>query len=154
MRVRQATLKDKDQIFKLFDELTDEVNKKRGYATDTRRTVEIGSRVFEEIIERKDTMIFVAEDESRNQLLGLVTFYLLPNIRHGWHRGHVEDIVVTKSSRNQGVGKKMFAAVKEYCRKNNIKVIKLDSGNELTNAHRFYEKVGGKHTEKMFRFDL
>jgi GNAT superfamily N-acetyltransferase len=154
MKIRKATLKDKKQIFKLFDELTGEVNKKRGYTTYDRKSIEVGSKVFEEIIKRKDTMIFVADDEKEKRLVGLITFYLLPNIRHGWHRGHVEDIVVTKKYRNQGVGTRLFEAIKEHCRINKIKVIKLNSGIELTGAHKFYEKMGGKHTEKMFRFDL
>ncbi len=97
-------------------------------------------------------MIFVAEEGGK--LAGLVTFYLLPNIRHGWHRGHIEDVIVSQSFRRRGVGTKLFDAIKAYCRTNNIKVIKLDSGLELVDAHKFYEKQGGKYTEKMFRFDL
>ena len=52
------------------------------------------------------------------------------------------------------MGTQLFNAVKDYCRKNNIKVIKLDSGNELTSAHKFYEKNGGRTSERFFRFDL
>lgn len=45
-------------------------------------------------------------------------------------------------------------AIIAYCKKSKIKVIKLDSVLELEEAHRFYEKHGGKHTEKMYRFDI
>ncbi len=139
MKVRLATTKDKDQVLKLLDEFSALLKAKD-------KPSQMGGVVFEEVIGRNDTMIFVAEEEG--ELLGMATFYLLPNIRHGWHRGHVEDFFVTDEARNQGVGTQLLTAMKEYCRKHNIKVIKLDSGNELTSAHRFYEKNGGKSTEK------
>ena len=71
-------------------------------------------------------------------------------MRHGWHRGHVEDFIVNET----GIGTQLFNAIKQYCKENNIKVVKLDSGVDLIGAHQFYEKIGGKFTEKMFRFDI
>jgi GNAT superfamily N-acetyltransferase len=97
-------------------------------------------------------MIFVAEEAEK--VLGVITFYILPSTRHGSHRGHIEDCVVSKTARGKGVGTQLLDAVKEYCKQNNIKVFKLDSGSYLTDAHKFYEKNGGKQTEKMFRFDI
>lgn len=81
-------------------------------------------------------------------------FYILPNIRHGWHRGHIEDFFTTASYRGKGVGTQIFTAIKDYCRNNTITVIKLDSEKDLLNSHKFYEKNGGTFTKKMFRFDL
>ena len=108
--------------------------------------------MFDEIISRDDTKIFVIEENG--QILGMSTFYLLPNIRHGWKRGHIEDFFITKNARNKGAGTFLLKSIKDYCRKNNIKVIKLNSGNELVKAHYFYEKNGGKTTERFFRFDI
>ena len=59
-----------------------------------------------------------------------------------------------KEYRRKGVGKALFDALKTWCKKHNVNVIKLDSGLELPDAHKFYESMGGKFTEKMFRFDL
>ncbi len=145
MTIRVATVKDKVQIMQLFDEFSALLHAKEIPS-------QIGGKIFDEILERSDTKIFVAEE--KDKLLGFVTFYLLPNIRHGWHRGHIEDFFVTDSARGNRVGTELFTAIKEYCKKNSIKVIKLDSGNELSDAHRFYQKNGGRFTEKMFRFDL
>ena len=152
MNIRFADQKDKESVLKLLDELGEEVNKKMGYSPHNAEAQKVGGRVFEEIISRKDTLIFVAEENK--ELIGLITLYLLTNMRHGWHRGHVEDFVVSEKKRGKGIGTQLFDAVKQYCRENNIKVIKLDSGIDLTNAHRFYEKNGGKFTEKMFRFEI
>lgn len=145
MTIRLANSQDKDQVLELFDEFS-----AMFHTAD--KPSQVGGAIFDEIMGRKDTMIFVAEEN--NRLQGLATFYLLPNVRHGWHRGHVEDFFVTSTARGSGVGTQLFDAIKDYCRKNNVKVVKLDSGNELTSAHKFYEKNGGKTSERFFRFDI
>lgn len=145
MEVRFAISNDKAQVLKLFDEFSLMIKAKDIPS-------KVGSAIFDEIVSRDDTKIFVVEENS--QILGIATFYLLPNIRHGWKRGHIEDFFVTNSARSKGVGTFLLSSIKDYCRKNNIKVIKLNSGNELINAHSFYEKNGGKTTERFFRFDI
>jgi len=70
------------------------------------------------------------------------------------HRGHIEDIVVSKDMRGKGIGTKLLGAIKEFCKQNDISVFKLDSNNDLGDAHQFYLKNGGKQTELMYRFDI
>ena len=151
MKVRFARAADKKYVLKLLDEIGNELNKKRG-TKDSKNAQKQGGTLFDEIVGRKDTMIFLAVDKEK--IVGVANFYLLPNIRHGWHRGHIEDFVVSGKMRRKGVGSVLMDAIKAYCMKNKIKVIKLDSGLELKEAHKFYEKHGGRHTEKMYRFDL
>jgi GNAT superfamily N-acetyltransferase len=145
MNVRFATFNDKNQILKLFDEFGILIKAKEIPS-------KVGGPIYDEIVSRNDTKIFIIEDN--NRIVGLATFYLLPNIRHGWKRGHIEDFFVTKTARGKGVGTFLLKSIKDYCRKNNIKVIKLHSGNDLVEAHHFYEKSGGKSTERFFRFDI
>ena len=145
MDIRVATMSDKKEVLRLLDEFGSMLKAKVAPS-------EVGESIFDEIIGRKDTKIFVAEEEGR--LIGVATFYVLPNIRHGWHRGHIEDFFVTAGEQGKGVGKKIFEFIQHFCKQNNIKVIKLDSGNELLQAHAFYEKLGGRTTERFFRFDI
>ncbi len=145
MTIRLANQQDKAQVLELFDQFSRLFN-----ASDI--PSEVGGDIYDEVISRSDILIFVAEDNG--SVVGLATLYLLPNIRHGWYRGHIEDFFTVESMRGKGVGTKIFEAIKEYCRKNNVQVIKLDSAVDLNDAHAFYEKNGGQFTEKMFRFDI
>jgi len=145
MNIRFATPQDKEQILKLMDEFN--VLLKSDHVPS-----KIGGAVFDEIINRDDNKIFVAEENDK--LIGTATIYLLPNIRHGWHQGYIKDFFTTESMRGKGVGTATFEAIKDYCRKNNVKVIKLATGNELIGAQKFYEEKGGKSTERFFRFDI
>lgn len=152
MTVRLATPKDKMAVLSLMDELGEEINKKRGYSPHNAEASRVGGGMFDEVVRRKDTTIFVAEEDGK--LVGLMTFYLLPNLRHGFYGGHIEDVVVSAPHRRKGIGTALFAAVKQYCVTHGVSVIKLDSALQLTEAHAFYERQGGVHTEIMYRFDL
>ena len=152
MNIRLATKKDKEQVLQLFDEFSTFLKQRISLLKAEDIPSQVGGKIFDEVVSRKDTMIFVAEEN--NKLVGLITFYLLPNIKHGWKRGHIEDSFVTNSMRGKGVGTALFSSLKDYCIKNNIKVIKLDSSFDLPEAHKFYEAMGGKSTERFFRFDL
>ena len=150
--IRLARTDDEAEVLKLLDVLGDSLNKNRGFSPSNLEAVNKGGPVFRNVVGRKDTMIFVYEDNGR--IVGLITFYVLPSIRHGNYRGHIEDVVVDTSQRRKGIASQLMEAVKKYCKTNGIKVIKLDSGNELNEAHNFYIRNGGKQTEQMFRFDL
>ncbi|HLL60345.1 MAG TPA: GNAT family N-acetyltransferase [Candidatus Nitrosocosmicus sp.] len=152
MNVRLANIDDKQSVLALLDQLGDEVNRTRGIFTPNTEAQTVGGPIFEEILSRKDTLIFLAEE--KEEIIGLATFYILPIMRHGNYAGHIEEFIVDKVMRGKGIGTALFDAIKKYCKENNIKVIKLDSGIELTEAHKFYEKNGGKFTEMMFRFDI
>src|SRR5690349_8079825 len=114
MDVRIATPSDKDQVLKLMDEMASVVYQNSPYQKPTGNPSEIGGPIYDEIMDRKDTMIFVAEE--RGAIVGLMTFYLLPNIRHGWHRGHIEDALVQQNWRRKGVGTALLSAIKHYCK--------------------------------------
>jgi GNAT superfamily N-acetyltransferase len=145
MTIREATPADKAQVLALFDEFSILM-----HSTDM--ATQIGSQQYDEVMSDSHMRIFVAEENRR--LLGLITLYLIPNIRHGHRRAHIEDVFVSATSRHGGVGTALFNAVKDFCRSQGVNTIKLDSGNELTAAHKFYEKHGGRTSERFFRFDL
>lgn len=86
--------------------------------------------------------------------VGIATFFIYPVIRRGHYRGQLEEMVVTETMRGKGIGSKLIEPVIAYCKQNNIPTMRLNSGLEFTGAHAFYEKHGGKFTEKMYRFDL
>lgn len=152
MNIRFATIKDKDAVLSLLDELISEVNKKNNKTSKVTEGQKKRNKIFEELLNRTDVKIFVAQENS--QILGVADLFILPVMRRGYNQGHVEDLVVTEKSRGKGIGSALINAVIHYCRQNNVKVIMLTSGLELTNAHKFYEKNGGVFTEKMFRFEI
>ncbi len=61
MNVRFATSKDKKAVLALMDELGEEINRARGYSPHNTEATRVGGSMFDEIISRRDTMIFVKD---------------------------------------------------------------------------------------------
>lgn len=122
MLIRFATSDDKATVLALLDELGEEIDRKAGYSPRNAEARAVGAPLFDEVVSRKDTLVFVADDNGN--LLGLVSLYIIPNMRHGSHRGHIEDFVVSEAARGRGVGTKLFDAVKAYCKEHGIRTIK------------------------------
>lgn len=151
MKIRMAESSDEKSILSLLDELIACVNKKSKFPPRFAESDEVRSKIFQNLLKRNDVKIFVVEENEK--VVAMADVFILPIMRRGANHAHIEDFVVADVMRGKGIGTKLMEYIKDYCLKNNIKVIKLASGLELENAHRFYEKNGGKFTEKMFRFE-
>ncbi len=151
MIVRFAAKKDKKQVLDLLDELVNEFKKRSGLSPipqdNKKRT-----KIYDEELKRNDIKIFVVQDN--NRLVGVAELFIIPVLRRGYYQGVIESFIITGKSRGKGIGSLLLNKIFEYCKSNKLKVIKLTSSLELVDAHEFYEKHGGKFTEKMYRFDL
>jgi GNAT superfamily N-acetyltransferase len=84
--------------------------------------------------------VLVAAAEGR--LLGLCTAYMdLTSVRYG-RRCWVEDLAVDPEERSRGIGAGLLEAALEWARGKGASHLELDSGEERTDAHRFYEREG------------
>src|SRR3990167_10126835 len=108
MIIRLAKLADKQQVLRVLDELGEEVNQQMGYSPHNKEAQKVGGAKFEEVVRRKDTLIFVATEN--HQIVGVLSLYFLPNMRHGYELGHIEDLVVSEKVRRKGVGTKLLTA--------------------------------------------
>ncbi len=152
MNIRFATIDDNDAVLSLLDELIKQANLKSGSPLTSPEREETRRNQYKKLLSREDVKIFVAENEGR--LVGVVDLFIIPIMRRGYFQGHIEDFVITEEMRGKGVGSKLLEEIKSYCKKNNIKVIKLTTAVEFEEAQKFYEKNDGKFTERMYRFDL
>lgn len=151
MEIRLAKLEDKENVLQILDELIAEVNKKMG-STAVHESNEARFNLYEKMLKRDDVKIFVAEE--KGEIVGVAEFFIVPILRRGYYQGVIESLIVKESMRGAGIGSALFEKIVNFCKENNISVIKVNSGNELTEAHKFYESHGGKFKEKLFRFDL
>ena len=85
---------------------------------------------------------FVAEKD--NEILGIALFYerfstwVGPTI-------HLEDLIVTESNRNMGIGKALYGKVIKYAYTKNYKRVAWEVLDWNTNAIAFYESTGANY---------
>jgi len=152
IKITSAKKDDFKQIVDLLDEISESIRSKRGWSNYTLNTKRTSQRnIFQNIL-NSESKIFVAR--KNNEIIGLINMQIINNIRHGWKRAHLEEVVVRNDFRRKGVGTKMLSAVIEFCKKKNISVIKLLCGRQLNEGQQFYEKNGFLFTDKGYRLEI
>lgn len=83
-----------------------------------------------------DILVAVANDE----IIGMCTMQSLVSTAEGGIVGIVEDLVVSKSYRRQGVGEMLLAEIERLARKKNMRRLQLLTNMENQAALNFYAK--------------
>lgn len=152
MIIRLATAKDRDQVLGLLNQLGEVINTLVHFDADNQRALELGRENYDRAIKRDDRRIFVAEDGA--EILGLATFFILNDFITGRPFAHIDDFVVDKAHRKQGIGTAILNFIKVYAKDNGIHVVELTSSLPLVDAHAFYESRGGKFARKVIKFEI
>jgi len=126
MRIREITLNDLDRVFELLNELYSYNLKYEKFKENYKLKLK----------DRNSYNIVAVED---NKILGVLTSDIQVKLRREKNQCYVEDLIVDKEYRNQGIGKKLLQHVINYARTNNCEIIKLSSFITNDKAHKFYE---------------
>ncbi|KXN68583.1 acyl-CoA N-acyltransferase [Conidiobolus coronatus NRRL 28638] len=102
---------------------------------------------------KRDYKVFFAV--FRNKVVGLISFkseQMLLCIDQKW--AIVDEIVVDKDCRNQGIGKILLDYLCKHLKENDYKHILVLSGDDVKQAHNFYAKYGMQKIGVFFKHDL
>jgi GNAT superfamily N-acetyltransferase len=98
-------------------------------------------QIFEKIRQYPNYEVFVAQ--IGEEIVGTFAFLVMDNLAHnGLPAGVIEDVVVTHSQRNKGIGKAMMVFAIERAKEYRCYKVALSSSLKRTDAHKFYEKLG------------
>ncbi len=151
--IRIATAKDCEELINLFDEITTSIQNVGGkWENYTNNSTFLQKKKVLNDILLSDSKVFIAE--YLGKIIGAINLQIINNIRHGWKRAHLEEVIIENNYRGKGVGSMLMLHIKDYCQMNNIKSIKLMCGKQLVNSQEFYEKNGFIFTDKGYRFEL
>ena len=149
VKVYFANFRDSDEIITVLDEISYTIKAKYPlYSIGSTYVDKL--KTIQKLLET-DSKIFVAK--YNNQIIGIVNLQIIFNIRHGYKRGHIEEIVVEEKYRKKGVGSLLLTKVAEYCNKCNITSIKLNCRKELKEARKFYEENNFKFVDIGYRLE-
>ena len=132
LRIREAATADLDAVLHLYEAagLDDPGENDRGAA-----------RVFFAQIAAAGGQVLVAEHDG--ELLGTLTFFVLPLLAHQGRPGAlVEDVAVHPGAQGGGIGRRLMDEAMRRARKAGCYKLALSSNASRVAAHAFYERLG------------
>lgn len=152
VKIRFAKPDDFEEINTLLEELTQAIKKVESPSTYVLKAPKSSRRNIFNKIRASENKIFIAKYEGR--IVGFVNFQLILNVRYGWTRGHIEEIIVKDGFRGKGIGSLLLTRIKVWCKKNGVKVIKVAPNKKFKETQKFFEKNGFVSKYKGYRLDL
>jgi len=145
MEVRDAIDKDIPSILELLYELG------RPEPLDDKEITIFKSKI-REYFSDPNKMILVAESDSK--IVGLVSIIFLRRLNHAKYEMYIPELVVKKELRYSGIGKSLITKCIELGKKKNCYRIRLESGNERKESHKFYKGLGFNQSGLSFNKNL
>jgi ribosomal protein S18 acetylase RimI-like enzyme len=143
MRIRKATKKDLDGIFILSRELymhqinccKVDFNLRKDFKT-------VHKKDLSEKLKKRKNAFFVAEEGGKP--IGFISGHMDqdPPIFLDRDKGRINAFYVQDEFRGKGIGRKLFAKMKEWFKKRNVKSMRLFVARCNPGAKRAYESLG------------
>ncbi len=109
--------------------------------------------VYENLLKRENSEIFIAEDRNRS-FLGYIFIGEGTNMITGHVHGFIYDIFVKEEYRGKGVGKILLEEAQNYCRKKGYSTIGLMVSTKNQEAIKFYIETGFTATQMFMEKEL
>ena len=139
--IRQATKTDIPIILGLLYEL--ERPKPKDDAQE-----EIFEKKVKSYLKGSDKEILIAEQGT--EIMGLASVIFLDRLNQEKQEMYIPELIVTKKHQYKDIGTILVKSCIELAKKNKCHRIRLESGNQRRNSHRFYKKMGFEQTALFF----
>lgn len=129
MSIRKLEKGDIEQVYKLLNELY-----------DSKIEYDIFVKKYNEALKDKSFYGIVMEENSI--IVGVLISRIINRLVKSKDILFVDDFIVHKNYRNNGIGKMLLQNAIDYAKVRNCQTVELTSYIYNENAHRFYEKMG------------
>ena len=104
-------------------------------------------------INDNDKKILVAKiDDSK--IVGLISLVFLPRLNQKTLELYVPELIVSQNYQSQGIGTKLINFSIELGKEKKCHRIRLESGNQRLESHKFYKHLGFENSSMFFTKNL
>jgi GNAT superfamily N-acetyltransferase len=104
-------------------------------------------------INDNDKKILVAKiDDSK--IIGLISLVFLPRLNQKTLELYVPELIVSQNYQSQGIGTKLINFSIELGKEKKCHRIRLESGNQRIESHKFYKHLGFENSSMFFTKNL
>lgn len=110
-------------------------------------------KAFNAILEDPNAKLIVVLD--KDKVIGVAQLNFLTYLTYqGGRRAQIEGVRVDSSYRGQGIGKKLFEHLIDLAKHEGCHMVQLTTNQARSDAYRFYEQLGFKHTHAGFKLEI
>ena len=144
--IRNASTNDIPIILELLYELG------RPRPQEDREIDEFSNIVKKYFLSEPTKKIILAEYD--NRIVGMASMMLLSRLNRKSLELYIPELIVKKDHQNKGIGKKLMESCIDFAKQNKCHRIRLESGNQRTDSHQFYKKLGFEQSSLSFTKNL
>jgi len=110
-------------------------------------------KLLKNYMQEDDKKILVAQDND-SKIIGMISMVFLPRLNQNTLEMYVPELIVLQNYRSKGIGKKLINSSIEFGKEKKCHRIRLESGNQRIESHKFYKHLGFENSSVFFTKNL
>ena len=139
--IKKATDKDIPFILELLYELD------RPKPINDREIKVFENKIMGYFLDLQKTIILAKQD---SKIVGLTSIIFLSRLNRTKLEMYIPELIVTTQLRHFGIGKKLIKYCIDLAKKKDCYRIRLESGNQRKESHKFYKSIGFEQSALTF----
>ena len=115
--------------------------------------VESFRKLVKKYIADFDKKIILAQLDD-TEIIAMISIIFLPRLNRNYLELYIPELIVREEFQNQGVGKKIIHSCISIAKEKKCHRIRLESGNQRKESHKFYKKLGFEQSGLSFTMNL
>ena len=114
---------------------------------------EIFTKLLKNYMQEDDRKILVAQIENL-KIIGMMSIVFLSRLNQNTLEMYVPELIVSQNYHSKGIGKKLINFSIELGKEKKCHRMRLESGNQRIESHKFYKRLGFESSSIFFTKDL
>jgi len=110
-------------------------------------------KLLKNYMQEDDKKILVAQDND-SKIIGMISMVFLSRLNQNTLEMYVPELIVSQNYRSKGIGKKLINSSIEFGKEKKCHRIRLESGNQSIESHKFYKHLGFENSSVFFTKNL
>ena len=144
--IRESTYDDIPSLLELLDELGRPKPQKDN-------DLEKFTALLKNYIQEDDKKILVAQIEN-SKIIGMISMVFLSRLNQNTSEMYVPELIVSQNYHSKGIGKKLINFSIKLGKEKKCHRIRLESGNQRIESHKFYKHLGFEDSSVFFTKNL
>ena len=110
-------------------------------------------KLLKNYMQEDDKKILVAQDTD-SKIIGMISMVFLSRLNQNTLEMYVPELIVSQNYRSKGIGKKLIDSSIEFGKEKKCHRMRLESGNQRIESHKFYKHLGFENSSVFFTKNL